>query len=61
MSRIRGEELKLALLDIARNMAVAQLQEFELKTDSGNCPDNLESHFSSCNHLVSKLEVFYRN
>ena len=42
MSRIRGEELEATLLDIARNMALAQLQEFELKTDGGNCPDNLE-------------------
>ena len=43
VSRIRGEELEATLLDIARNMALAQLQEFELKTDGGNCPDNLET------------------
>ena len=28
VSRIRGEELEATLLDIARNMALAQLQEF---------------------------------
>ena len=47
VSRIRGEELEATLLDIARNMALAQLQEFELKTDGGNCPDNLEREIES--------------
>ena len=31
VSRIRGKELEAALLDIARNMALSQLHEFELK------------------------------
>ena len=47
VSRIRGEELKSAFLEIARNMALAQLQQFELKTDGGNCPDNLEREIES--------------
>ena len=47
MSRIRGKELEAALLDIARNMALSQLQEFELKTNGGNCPDNLEREIES--------------
>lgn len=47
VSRIRGKELEAALLDIARNMALSQLHEFELKTNSGNCPDNLEREIES--------------
>lgn len=47
MSRIRGKELEAALLDIVRNMALSQLQEFELKTNGGNCPDNFERGIES--------------
>lgn len=63
VSRIRGEELKSALLDIARNMALAQLQEFELKTDGGNCPDNLEREIESlkkskAHYAKLKFEIY---
>ena len=57
------EELKSALLDIARNMALAQLQEFELKTDGGNCPDNLEREIESlkkskAHYAQLKFEIY---
>ena len=55
VSRIRGKELEAALLDIARNMALSQLQEFELKTNSGNCPDNLEREIES----LKKSKAYY--
>lgn len=63
MSRIRGEELEATLLDIARNMALAQLQEFELKTDGGNCPDNLEREIESlkkskAHYAKLKFEIY---
>ena len=55
VSRIRGKELEAALLDIARNMALSQLQEFELKTNGGNCPDNLEREIES----LKKSKAYY--
>ena len=63
VSRIRGEELEATLLDIARNMALAQLQEFELKTDGGNCPDNLEREIESlkkskAHYAKLKFEIY---
>lgn len=63
VSRIRGEALESALLDIARNMALAQLQEFELKTDGGNCPDNFEREIESlkkskAHYAKLKFEIY---
>lgn len=63
VSRIRGEELEATLLDIARNMALAQLQEFELKTDGGNCLDNLEREIESlkkskAHYAKLKFEIY---
>ena len=63
VSRIRGKELEAALLDIARNMALSQLQEFELKTNSGNCPDNLEREIESlkkskAHYAKLKFEIY---
>ena len=63
VSRISGEELKSALLDIARNMVLAQLQEFELITDGGNCPDNLEREIESlkkskAHYTKLKFEIY---
>ena len=63
VSRIRGEDLEATLLDIARNMALAQLQEFELKTDGGNCPDNLEREIESlkkskAHYAKLKFEIY---
>lgn len=60
---LSSEELKSALLDIARNMALAQLQEFELKTDGGNCPDNLEREIESlkkskAHYAKLKFEIY---
>lgn len=48
---------------IARNMALAQLQEFELKTDGGNCPDNLEREIESlkkskAHYAKLKFEIY---
>ena len=63
VSRIRGKELEAALLDIARNMALSQLHEFELKTNSGNCPDNLEREIESlkkskAHYAKLKFEIY---
>ncbi|MCI8892766.1 MAG: recombinase family protein [Eubacterium sp.] len=63
VSRIRGKELEAALLDIARNMALSQLQEFELKTNGGNCPDNLEREIESlkkskAHYAKLKFEIY---
>lgn len=60
---LSSEELKSALLDIARNMALSQLQEFELKTNSGNCPDNLEREIESlkkskAHYAKLKFEIY---
>lgn len=45
------------------NMALAQLQEFELKTDGGNCPDNLEREIESlkkskAHYAKLKFEIY---
>lgn len=63
VSCIRIEELEAALLDTARNMALAQLQEFELKMDGGNCPDNLEREIetlkkSKAHYTKLKFEIY---
>ena len=63
VSRIRGKELEAALLDIARNMALSQLQEFELKTNGGNCPDKLEREIESlkkskAHYAKLKFEIY---
>lgn len=44
-------------------MALAQLQEFELKTDGGNCPDNLEREIESlkkskAHYAKLKFEIY---
>ena len=44
-------------------MALAQLQQFELKTDGGNCPDNLEREIESlkkskAHYAKLKFEIY---
>lgn len=62
-SRIRDEGLEAAILDTARNMALAQLQELELKTKAGKTPDNLQREIESlkkskAHYAKLKFEIY---
>ena len=63
VSRIRGEGLEAAILDTARNMALAQLQELEIKTKAGKAPDNLQKEIESlkkskAHYAKLKFEIY---
>lgn len=53
--RIRGEGLEAEILDTARNMALTQLQELEIKTKAGKAPDNLQREIES----LRKSKAYY--
>lgn len=63
LTSIHRENLESILLEMARNMALSQLEDFELKTAGDNSKDNLEKEIenlkkSKAHHAKLKFEIY---
>lgn len=63
VTSIHRENLEPVLLDMARSMALSQLEDFELRTSGDNSPDNIEKEIESlkkskAHYAKLKFEIY---
>ena len=59
VSRIRGEEIEQAVLDVARKMAVVRLEEFEIQMNKDSSSDDIGQEIESLKKAKAHLSLIH--